>query len=832
MSHRALLVLINLLFAGIPFLSAQELRDLVFDTDFESGFAGQFHYDSIKDEWDLNLDNDNGDMSLPDSYRRTFHFRCSQAAGKHVKIRIDGVYWFCGNVSVASYDGENWFRLDPSKNTDTKIDLLVPDGQDQVFFSYTFPYDVSKKDLYLENISSSPFVTIDFIGQSVFSPDVPEWAQVIQLITITDETSQVEHKDSIWIHARIHPGEIPTSFIIEGLIDWLIADDSIQSRWLLDNCIFYIVPMANPSGVYLGNYRTNAASENLEAVWCLAKDPGDENPFPEVEALKFTLDQIHSGGTPVELALNLHSTMTQSDEGHFHFKHVYPSVSRIFEERQDYWINRFEETSTQFNNVNPRESQLSQCAFIESYLWNHYEDEVIALTLESTYLTRDSDNGIIEISDYRTLGSEMAQSIYALLMPSQYTLNSLQSGTETVTLIGKAYPANVTIQSSSKKQQIHLLPHSSESLSIDLLEGETVHIQSDHQLHAFLSQSSAIEELSFVSGGKDAVTESIMPHIPVGDWSATLIATNMSDSFASEFEVFADGSSTPVAVIMVEGNSTISMDARELGTSWLKLKGTAKIWNFRMVFSRAGVVSAALPLSPQLENTVYFPHIPADKANFWYGFVLTNTGDQQVEFIMNAYDNFGQEIGQKESTLAAFEKEVALLSDFWVELPDSASWLEIQSSEPLYGVMLFGTNNGRSLAGLPLSGNLHRHHHFPVLLQGESYWHGLALLNPNDKEIRLVVTPWSTSGEELASITLTCDARSRYVQTLDSLLGSSSDTISGARIDSSEAVLPLALVGEKSFNRIDGFLLEPIENKARTVSKIKQISQKTELHLR
>ena len=59
----------------------------------------------------------------------------------------------------------------------------------------------------------------------------------------------------VFVIARIHPGESNSSYVVNGLISFLLSKDpkAIQMR---DSFIFKIVPMMNPDGVIAGNSRT------------------------------------------------------------------------------------------------------------------------------------------------------------------------------------------------------------------------------------------------------------------------------------------------------------------------------------------------------------------------------------------------------------------------------------------------------------------------------------------------------------------------------------------------------------------------------------------------
>ncbi len=58
----------------------------------------------------------------------------------------------------------------------------------------------------------------------------------------------------ILITARTHPGETNGSFVVEGLIQFLCSEDSLAIQ-MRKRFIFKIIPMVNPDGVILGNYR-------------------------------------------------------------------------------------------------------------------------------------------------------------------------------------------------------------------------------------------------------------------------------------------------------------------------------------------------------------------------------------------------------------------------------------------------------------------------------------------------------------------------------------------------------------------------------------------------
>lgn len=804
-----------LLFVMALGVTAQEVHGVLFDAEFEGGSLGAVRFDSSQNAWIIQLAHDNADAGLPASFRRTFFFRCAQAAGQTLDLRVEGVYWFAGNVAVASYDGLDWFRLDPETNSDVRIFHQMPPDQDQVYFSYTFPYGVSDKNAFLAQVASHPFVSLEEIGKARDFPSIPTEAERIEMITVTNPERAPSGKHGIWIHARIHPGEIQTSFLVEGLVWELLDNADVPSRWLNDHCRFFIVPMANPTGVYSGNYRTNADSINLESVWCSATEFGEPSPYPEVDALKSTLDRLNSEAEPVAIALNLHATMTQVGQGHFHFKHLFPSVSQAFEAIQDRWIEGFDQVSRQFNNVNPETSQLNACAFVESYLWNHYDEAVMALTLETMYMTRDTDDGLLEIGDYRQLGAEMAHAVYHYFNGFPVRMTSQGSGPQDLVLIAGKYPVHLNVTTDSGTHALVLPAHSREVMEMTLTQDEPLAIDADRQCWAFLSQRGPSDTLHTIHGDGDVAQQAILPHIPGRDWTGTLVARNLGDETAS-FEVFADGSETGQSV-SVAAHSSIALDVRAMGTDWLRLVGSFPQWRFDEVFARADNVSVSLPLTQQSTTEVILPHVPKDRTHWWLGLCFLNIWDEALHLDLAAYDDDGRVLAEKEDDLEPHVKQVVLLDDYWQDLPQGVSWIHVAGDRPVQGLFLFGTQNGQSLAGLPLNRTLDQHFMLPVLCDTQTAWHGFSLLNPGPQPANLCLEPYSNEGIALESIDLTIGPGQKVTQTLTQLLGTAVHQVGWVRIDSDRGIMAFMLFGPNGFSSIDGCFLPVLEHKARTV---------------
>lgn len=73
-----------------------------------------------------------------------------------------------------------------------------------------------------------------------------------------------KYKKYVVLSSRVHPGEVPGSRMMDGIIRYLLSKEAEELRRLY---IFVIVPMLNPDGVRYGNYRCSLTGHDLNRKW-------------------------------------------------------------------------------------------------------------------------------------------------------------------------------------------------------------------------------------------------------------------------------------------------------------------------------------------------------------------------------------------------------------------------------------------------------------------------------------------------------------------------------------------------------------------------------------
>jgi len=171
------------------------------------------------------------------------------------------------------------------------VRLDVPPGETEVHWHP--PYNYTQGERFVESLRGHPLVTVERIGQS------PEQRN-LWLLRITDASPRA--KQNFLIRARVHAYESAGSYVMEGMVRWLLSEDAYAAE-ALRQYVFYVIPMANPDGVHNGLGRLTAPQG---ADLCYIPYQADAVNLP----LKQAIDRVRPA-----VAIDLHNWQNKHTDG-------------------------------------------------------------------------------------------------------------------------------------------------------------------------------------------------------------------------------------------------------------------------------------------------------------------------------------------------------------------------------------------------------------------------------------------------------------------------------------------------------------------------------------
>jgi murein tripeptide amidase MpaA len=109
------------------------------------------------------------------------------------------------------------------------------------------------------------------------------------------------------VSARVHPGETNASWMMKGVMDFLLSNSPTAVR-LRATYVFKCVPMLNPDGVINGNYRCSLSGCDLNRTWA---NPSKKR-HPPIYFVKRMIDRVARSGRLV-LFCDLHGHSRKED---------------------------------------------------------------------------------------------------------------------------------------------------------------------------------------------------------------------------------------------------------------------------------------------------------------------------------------------------------------------------------------------------------------------------------------------------------------------------------------------------------------------------------------
>ncbi len=308
-----LIVAIAVIFAT----SAGALLEI--DADFDSGSIGAYDINDATNTIDLSFKSEYL-VNTGENYTYWTNFKVLDALGRTITFRItntNDVPFLKSTTHEAqliySCDGVTWNRLTNHIYSGGVYTFSETFTCDEPQIASFFPFSYTRMSNFVETVNASEWADRDWLGYSEQNRD-------IELLTITNSAIPAASKKIVYIIGRQHAGETASSHMLEGLINFLISDD-VSACGFRNHYVWYIVPMVNPDGVWLGKSR--ATSEN--------RDPNRDWNASNLQSEEINVVRNHAGSIEaspgIDMFIDWHSQM--NDVSWYNFTYA-PSGNTFF----------------------------------------------------------------------------------------------------------------------------------------------------------------------------------------------------------------------------------------------------------------------------------------------------------------------------------------------------------------------------------------------------------------------------------------------------------------------------------------------------------------------
>jgi hypothetical protein len=283
-----------------------------FDRDFESGSIGPCK--TIGPDHYLCFVKGQRDQDKRNRQASWYYFSMSGIRGRDITLTFTNLVaerdgkpgaasLSADVVPVYSLDGSAW-RHFPSMEWDEETQRATVRfrvNQNFLWIAHVPPYPLSRVEELLDEVAASPHAKVEPIGESVLGRD-------LRIVTVTDAGGDAAARPRLWLLARQHAWQTPTSHALEGALRFLVSDEP-KARSLRKRFAFVLVPTMDPDGVSNGLVRYNAWGYDLDRHWDEVDPTRDDkkNVMPEIWHVKRRIWDELDAGHAIDLMVNLHA---------------------------------------------------------------------------------------------------------------------------------------------------------------------------------------------------------------------------------------------------------------------------------------------------------------------------------------------------------------------------------------------------------------------------------------------------------------------------------------------------------------------------------------------
>jgi hypothetical protein len=180
--------------------------------------------------------------------------------------------------------------------------IQFPFADDTVYLAHDYPYTYTDLQKYLADMTSDERKS-NLVKSRILCKTLA--GNLVHILTISNPSKSGNQSDDrkkkmVLITARVHPGETNGSWMMKGFLDYITSTDE-DAVTLRDHFIFKVIPMLNPDGVIVGNYRCSLAGRDLNRRY----KTNLRDAFPSIWHTRLMVQRI-TRDRSIELYIDLH----------------------------------------------------------------------------------------------------------------------------------------------------------------------------------------------------------------------------------------------------------------------------------------------------------------------------------------------------------------------------------------------------------------------------------------------------------------------------------------------------------------------------------------------
>jgi hypothetical protein len=147
--------------------------------------------------------------------------------------------------------------------------ITFPYADDLCYLAYHFPFTFTCLQRHLASLERLSHTSQCLIRQQLTRTIGGNACELLTISSFsTEDVARYPPHDRVYIvlSSRVHPGESNASWVMKGLLDFLVSSHDIAAE-LRRRCVFKIIPMLNPDGVINGSLRCSLAACDLNRRW-------------------------------------------------------------------------------------------------------------------------------------------------------------------------------------------------------------------------------------------------------------------------------------------------------------------------------------------------------------------------------------------------------------------------------------------------------------------------------------------------------------------------------------------------------------------------------------